>query len=336
MKKQRTKIIAEIGQAHDGSLGILHSYIDLAKKIGIDVVKFQIHIAEAESSPDEAFRIHFSREDKTRFDYWKRMELSLEQWREVKTHCEELGLEFLASPFSLKAVDLLIALDVKRFKIGSGEVQNWLMLEKIAKTGKPILLSSGMSSLEELDETLGFLAKFSSPVILMQCNSQYPTPAERAGLNLIPEMKQRYGLEVGFSDHSGEIFPGISAVALGADWIEAHLVFHKEMFGPDAASSLDPDQFAELVRGIRYIDEALRNPVDKSDLRLFSDMRMMFGKSIAVNKSLSKGHVLTFDDLESKKPAGKGIPAKEYQSVLGRKINKDLEQWSFLNKGDLE
>ena len=139
-------IIAEVGQAHEGSLGMALSYIDALAETGVDAVKFQIHIADAESSVYEPFRIKFSQQDKTRFDYWKRMEFSPEEWEILKSRCDEKQVEFLASPFSNEAVDLLEELQVKRYKIGSGEVSNFLLLEKIAKTGKPVILSSGMSS----------------------------------------------------------------------------------------------------------------------------------------------------------------------------------------------
>ncbi len=138
--------IAEIGQAHEGSLGILHSYIDALSSTGVSAIKFQMHIAEAESSEYEPFRVKFSYEDATRFDYWKRMEFTLEQWKGIKKHCDEVGLEFLCSPFSNLAVDWLEEIGVNRYKIGSGEVNNFLLLEKIAQTKKPIILSSGMSS----------------------------------------------------------------------------------------------------------------------------------------------------------------------------------------------
>ena len=138
-------IVAEVAQAHDGSLGVLHSYIDALSKTGVDAVKFQMHIAEVESSVYEKFRVKFSYEDKTRYDYWKRTSFSLDQWQDVKEHCEEVGLEFLCSPFSNVAVDWLEKMDVKRYKIGSGDVNNFLMLAKVAETGKDIILSSGMS-----------------------------------------------------------------------------------------------------------------------------------------------------------------------------------------------
>jgi N,N'-diacetyllegionaminate synthase len=150
-------IIAEIAQAHDGSLETCHAYIDALATTGVDAIKFQTHIAEAESSIHEPFRVKFSKQDATRMDYWRRMEFSEEQWHGLKTHCDAVGLEFISSPFSNAAVDMLERVEVKRYKIGSGEVTNFLMLQKIAQTGKPILLSSGMSSFEEFDLTLTFL-----------------------------------------------------------------------------------------------------------------------------------------------------------------------------------
>jgi len=147
-----TFIIAEIAQAHDGSLGIAHSFIDALKGTGVDAIKFQTHIAEAESSIFEPFRINFSYEDKTRFDYWKRMEFSFEEWKGLKEHCEQNNLEFMSTPFSNMAVDLLEGLGIKRYKVSSGDLNNFLLLEKIARTKKPIILSTGMSSFTSVNQ----------------------------------------------------------------------------------------------------------------------------------------------------------------------------------------
>ena len=185
-------IIAEIAQAHDGSLGLLHSYIDAVSKAGVDAIKFQTHIAEAESSVHEPFRVNFSYEDKTRFDYWKRMEFTLDQWKEIKKHCDEVGLEFMSSPFSNAAVDILEEVGVKRYKIGSGEVNNFLLLEKIAKTNKPIIISSGMSSFEELDRTIDFLKERKVTYSILQCTTSYPTRPEQYGFNVINQLKEKY------------------------------------------------------------------------------------------------------------------------------------------------
>lgn len=331
----KVELIAEIGQAHEGSLGIAHSYIDALAGTGVHTVKFQVHIAEAESSQYEPFRVKFSYEDDTRYDYWQRMEFTVGQWAGLKQHCEDKGMEFGASPFSQAAVDLLEKIGVKNYKIGSGEVSNFLMLEKIAKTGKPILLSSGMSSFDELDKSVNFIKGFGNEIILFQCTTQYPTSAENSGLNVIPLMKERYGLKVGLSDHSGTIYPSLGAVALGAELLEFHVVFDKKMFGPDASSSLTIEQVKQLSEGVNYISTSLANPVDKNNTEKYAQLKAMFGKSLAINKNLPAGHILTFEDLESKKPAGHGISTTLYKNVLGKTLARNLNKWDFLTENDI-
>ena len=329
-------VIAEIGQAHDGSLGILHSYIDAVAATGVDAIKFQTHIAEAESSPLEPFRVNFSYEDASRYDYWKRMSFTEAQWVEIKQHCEETGLEFLSSPFSMAAVELLERVGVQRYKIGSGEVSNFLMLERIAATGKPIILSSGMSSFEELEKTVEFLRPFGNDLSVLQCTTAYPTGPKNVGLNVIAELQARFPeLPIGFSDHSGTIYPCIAATAMGAQVLEFHAVFDKRMFGPDAKSSLTIDQIAELVQGVRYLETARQHPVDKNDTSAYTELKGIFEKSLAVNKDLPAGHVLTKADLESKKPSGAGIPAQNFESVLGKALNTAKSQYDFLHATDL-
>lgn len=328
-------IIAEIGQAHDGSLGMAHSYIDALSKVGVDAVKFQTHIAEAESSIYEPFRVKFSKQDATRFDYWKRMEFTEPQWLGLKQHCDELGLEFMSSPFSLAAVDLLENIGVKRYKIGSGEVNNLLMLEKVARTGKPIIISSGMSSFSEIEGTVEFLKPYGNELSVLQCTTQYPTQPETYGLNVIGELKTRFGLPTGYSDHSGDIYACLAAATLGAELFEFHAVFDKRQFGPDSTSSLNIDQIQQLVNGIKAIQLANRHPIQKADNSQFSDLKMIFEKSLSVNKNLPAGSIIQLGDLEAKKPKNKGIQANQYQSVLGKKLNKDLSKWDFLNFEDM-
>lgn len=325
-------LIAEIAQAHEGSLGIAHSYIDALAAAGVDIVKFQTHIAVAESSSDEQFRVKFSYEDKTRFDYWKRMEFTLEQWVGLKNHCDEAGVEFMSSPFSCAAVDLLEKVGVKRYKIGSGELQNFLMLEKIAKTGKPIILSSGMSDWTELEETIQFLKPFGNDLSLLQCTTAYPTQPEEWGLAMLSEMKTRFNLPVGFSDHSSTPVAAIAAAALGAEILEFHAAFDKTMFGPDAKASLTIEEIKQVVDGVNMITTSLQSTYNKTNSSKYSELKTMFGKSLSVNKALKKGHVIQLEDLESKKPGDKGISAKEFQTVMGKKINRDLNQWDFLKE----
>ena len=333
---EKLYIIAEIAQAHDGSLGILHSYIDAVAKTGVNAIKFQMHIAEAESSAFEPFRVKFSYEDDTRYDYWQRMGFTFEQWQGIKAHCDEVGITFLCSPFSNAAVDWLELLNVEFYKIGSGEVNNFLLLEKIASTGKHILLSSGMSSFEELDKTVEFLRSKNVEFSILQCTTSYPTKPEQFGLNVIKELKDRYNVKVGFSDHSAKVSTSVAAVALGAEILEFHVIFDREMFGPDTKSSLTLPEVKELVEAVRAIQTAIENPVDKNDNSQFGQLKSIFEKSLAINKSLPKGHLITIDDLESKKPKGYGISADQFRSILNKPLKVDKKQWDFINESDID
>ena len=330
-----TQIIAEIAQAHEGSLGIAHSYIDALADCGVDAVKFQTHIASAESSECEQFRVNFSYEDNTRFDYWKRMEFTPEQWAGLKKHCEEKGVEFLSSPFSIEAVELLEKLNVKRYKIGSGELSNFLMLDAIAKTGKPIILSSGMSDWNELDDSINYLKKYNNKISLLQCTTAYPTQPEHWGLNVMQKMKERYQIEAGFSDHSGDIYACLAATTLGADILEFHAVFNHNMFGPDAKASLNIEQISLLVQGVKAINISLNTPQLKEDISNFSQIKTMFGKSLATKVDVKKGNLVSISELESKKPGDRGIHAKYFEDIIGKHWNTDLPANSFINKNDV-
>lgn len=328
-------LIAEIGQAHHGSLSKAHEYIDAVAETGVDAIKFQTHIAEAESSIYEPFRVNFSNQYETRYDYWKAMEFSLDQWQDLKQHCDDVGLEFMSSPFSNAAVDLLEKVGVKRYKVGSGEVNNFLLLEKLVKTQKPLILSSGMSSLRELDASIHFLKEKNVDVSIMQCTTSYPTMPEQLGLNMIQELKSRYKIKVGFSDHSAKIATSIAAVTLGAEILEFHVVLNRNEEGPDVTSSLTIGETKQMVDYVKDIYVAIQNPIDKDEISNYLDIKQIFEKSLAVNKDLKKGDVITFDDLETKKPKGYGILAEDYEKIIGKQINKPLAKWSFINFDDL-
>jgi N,N'-diacetyllegionaminate synthase len=331
----KVKIIAEIGQAHEGSLGIAHSYIEALSNTGIDIIKFQTHIAEAESSSEEPFRVKFSYEDKTRFDYWKRMEFTLEQWIGIKNHCDQKGLEFMSTPTCLAAVDLLEKVGVKSYKVGSGDITNLLLLEKIAQTGKPIIISSGMSSITELQQAVDLIHQNDNQISILQCTSKYPTKPSDMGFNLINLYRTKFNVPIGFSDHSGTIFPSLAATALGAQIIEFHVVFDRMIFGPDSKSSLNINEIKTLSKGIRFIENA-QNYQHENDLDdALKNMKNIFEKSLSVNKNLFMGHIISFDDLESKKPSNLGIPAKHFDNVVGKRLNKDKNKFDFLNYEDI-
>lgn len=334
--QRNISLIAEVGQAHDGSLGIAHSYIEAFAETGIDAIKFQTHIAEAESSAEEPFRVNFSYEDKSRYDYWRRMEFTPDQWAGLKEHCEKVGVEFISSPFSVAAVNILERLNVKRYKVGSGEVTNHLLLHRLGETGKPLILSSGMSSFAELRAAVKLLKTYGIPLSILQCTTAYPTKPEQWGLNVMKELHDEFKVPIGFSDHSGEIYACLAAAAQGAQILEFHAVFDKRMFGPDSTASLTIDQVKLLVQGVRQIERALSKPVEKDDDSRFVDLKVMFGKALSVNKSLKRGHILRVEDLESKKPANLGISATEFSNVIGKRLTTNLEKYSFLKYNDLE
>jgi N-acetylneuraminate synthase len=332
-RDNRVFVVAEVAQAHDGSLGILHSFIDACASAKVDAVKFQVHIAEAESSPDEPFRVPFSFVDATRFDYWQRMSFSGEQWASVKAHCEKAGIEFLATPFSNMAVDLLERLGVARYKIGSGDVTNELLVERIARTRKEAILSTGLASMTEIKAAAERLRP--SGVAVLRCTTRYPNQAEDVGLGAIPLLREALSCPAGLSDHSGTIYAGIAACALGASVVEVHATFDRRMFGPDAAASLTISELGQLVEGIRFVEQARKGDADKALTPEIVRLRETFGRTLCVNRDLPKGHVLAFEDLEAKKPAGRGLPATHLQSVVGRRLEQPKKCWDFLREDDL-
>ncbi len=323
-------IVAEVAQAHDGSLGTAHAYIDAVARSGADAVKFQTHIAAAESTPGEPFRVAFSPQDATRYEYWKRLEFTQPQWQSLAEHARQSGLVFLSTPFSFEAVDLLDSLGMPAWKVGSGEVTNLPMLERMAATGRPVLVSSGMSCWEELDAAVAIVRSASAPLALLQCTTAYPCPAEKIGLNVLDQMRERYRCPVGLSDHSGTIYASLAAVALGANLLEVHVVFSRDCFGPDVKASVTIAQLAQLVEGVRFIERAQAHPLDKQQMAgQMQELKSMFGKSVVAARDLPQGHKLEAADLALKKP-GSGIPAARLAQVVGRRLARSVSADTLL------
>lgn len=315
-------LIAEIGSVHDGSFGNALKLIDLAHSCGADAVKFQTHIAEAESLPSAPSPEYFS--DESRIQYFKRTSFTPEQWSRLKQHADSLNITFLSSPFSLEAVDILEKINMAIYKIPSGEVTNLPLLRKIASTRKPVYLSSGMSNWLELDVAVNHF-NGTNDLTVLQCSSRYPCAPEHIGLNIIQEMKQRYSCKVGFSDHSLGISASLAAATLGASVIEKHLTFHRGMYGSDAKHSSTPEEFTLLSRLLSEIRTMLLHPVDKNDLSAYSSMKHTFQKSIVAASDLPAGTILRESHLAYKKP-GTGIPADQYQQIIGRTLVVDCSE----------
>lgn len=322
----RCLVIAEVAQAHDGSLGTAHAYIDAVARAGADAVKFQTHIAAAESTPGEPWRVRFSPQDETRYDYWRRMEFTESQWRGLKEHAEDVGLLFLSSPFSVEAVELLERIGVGVWKIASGEATGGEVLERVSRTGQPVLLSTGMSPLAEIDAAVDRIRAGGCPVAVLQCTSSYPCPPERVGLNVLDVFRERYGCPVGLSDHSGTIYPSLAAAALGASIVEVHVTLSREAFGPDVVASITTAELRQLVDGVRFIEAMLANPVDKdAAAEAAAPMRRLFTKSIVSRVALPAGTVLEARHLAAKKP-GTGIPAARLHEFIGKRLVRDVRQ----------
>lgn len=329
-------IVGEVAQAHDGSLGMAHAFIDAIANAGADAVKFQTHIAAAESTPQEPWRVKFSPQDATRYDYWKRMEFTELQWLKLKKHADERGLLFLSSPFSIEAVELLARVGVAAWKVASGEVSNTPMFERLSATRVPILLSTGMSPMKEISAAVERIQARKLPLAVLQCTSAYPCPPEKVGLNVISLFRERYGCAVGLSDHSGTIYPGLAAAALGIDVLEVHVTFDREMFGPDVPASVTTAELRQLVEGIRFIEKMVTNPVDKDALaEETAPLRNLFTKSVVARIDLPAGTLLQAEHLTVKKP-GTGIPADRIQQVIGRRLNQKVSRDEILRVESLE
>jgi len=331
----RCLIVAEVGLSHDGSLGIAHAFIDEIARNGADAVKFQTHIAEAESTPAEPFRVKFSRQDATRYEYWKRIAFTEPQWQGLADHAREKNLIFLSSPFSREAVDLLTRVGMKMWKVASGEIGNLPLLDAMIATGRPILLSSGMSDMVEMDKAVERVRRAGLPLAVLQCTTAYPCPPERIGLNMIPFFRERYGCSVGLSDHSGTIYPGLAAATLGVEVVEVHVTMSRGMFGPDVPASITMEQLRGLVDGIRFVERMRASPVDKDAVALdMAPLRAIFTKSLVAREPLPAGTVLTEAHLAGKKP-GTGIPAERLPDFIGRVLRRSLERDEQIRADDI-
>jgi sialic acid synthase SpsE len=334
---KKTYIIAEIGNTHEGSIGLAKQFIKVAANCGVDAVKMQTHIFEAESLPNAPNPPYFK--DVTRKEYFERTAFSLNEWRELKRFSEDdLNIDFFSSPFSIEAVNLLEEVGVNTYKIPSGEVNNLPLLEKIARTGKKVLLSSGMSSWDEIDEAVKTLQSNGCvDLTVLQCTSEYPCPAEQSGLNIISEINKRYeNVKVGYSDHTMGVAIPIAAVVLGASVIEKHFTLSQKMYGSDAMNSIEPEEFKRLVDEIRQIDLAMNSQIDKDyKVQQLKRMKVTFEKSIVSSKDIKEGDLITFDKLSFKKP-GDGILAKDYKKIIGMRVTNSIPKNHQLTMDNLK
>ncbi len=324
-------IIAEACVNHMGCLRTAKEMALQSKLAGADAVKYQHHLPDEEMLPEVPKSSNF---DTPLYEFLKKYSLTLEQHAELLHYCDQIGIQYLCTPFSWKAAQELDQIGVAGFKTGSGEMTNIPMLTRMASLGKPMIVSTGMSTFEEVDRTYNALAALGTPLVLTHCVSEYPPVYEDINLGVIPRMMQRYPKAIiGHSDHTPDIYTCFGAVALGARVIEKHIILDKRVPGPDQTVSIDMRDLANLVDGVRKIEAAL-----KSDKRIHSreaPIREWAFHSLVLTRDVVAGEVLTDDLVWAKRP-GTGIPAAYRDRVIGRKVNRDLPANTLLAWSDFE
>ena len=327
-------VIAEIGINHGGSLEIAKNMVSLAAKAGAECVKHQTHIVEDEMT-EEAKSIFPPNADVSIWELMERCALSAEDEISLKAHAESLGLIYLSTPFSRKAADFLADIDIPAFKIGSGEADNLPLIRHIARFGKPVIMSTGMQSIESITSSVQILRECKVPFALLECTNLYPSPPEIVSLAGVSELINAFpDAVVGFSDHSIGPDMAIASVALGACIIERHFTDSRYRAGPDISCSMDPAELRYLIDRSREIHIAARNPKGRS---VPEEAVYRFARgSIVADRDLYLGDVINDRAIWARRPGSGEIPADQFDNLIGRKVNRDLKRNTQLRWSDLD
>lgn len=330
-------VIAEAGVNHNGNLQRALQLVDAAAEAGADAVKFQTFRAEevvSVSAPKAQYQIGTTGAAESQLEMIKRLELSPEDHRAIVAHCNTRGILFLSTPFDFESAELLETLGVPAYKIGSGDITNWLFLEQIASKQKPIIISTGMSNLGEVEQAVSVLRRAGcSQLVILHCTSSYPAPPESVNLRAMQSMADAFHVPVGFSDHTKGMEASLAAVALGACVIEKHFTLDAKLPGPDHKASLEPDELGALVRSIRIVESMLGDGLKRSTLAE-QDVKEVARRSIVARRTIASGTLITQDLLAFKRP-GTGIPPSEYKKVVGRKAARTIAPDTLIKFEDL-
>jgi N,N'-diacetyllegionaminate synthase len=329
--------IAEAGVNHNGDLGRALQLVDAAAEAGADAVKFQTFRAEevvSFAAPKAKYQIGATGDQESQLEMIKRLELSAEDHRNLIDHCRTRGILFLSTPFDFESADLLETLGVPAYKIASGEITNWLFLEHVASKKKPIIISTGMSNLPEVEQAVSVLRQAGcSDLVILHCTSSYPAPPETVNLRAMQSMADAFHVPVGFSDHTQGVEAALAAVALGACVIEKHFTLARSLPGPDHQASLEPAELGALIRGIRIVESTLGDGLKRAT-SAEQDVKDVARRSIVARKAIASGTLITQDLLAFKRP-GTGIPPSEYQKVVGRKATRTIASDTLIRFEDL-
>ena len=320
-------IIAEAGVNHNGSFELACKLVDAAKGAGADCIKFQTFKSDQLVS-HHAEKADYQKKETgggSQAEMLKKLELSYEEFRSLKAYCDRTGIRFLSTPFDFDSVEFLNSMDMPFWKIPSGEVTNYPYLVALAETGKPIVMSTGMCSMEEIGNAIAVLREHGAKAIrLLHCNTEYPTPFEDVNLKAMQTMRDAFCLEVGYSDHTRGIEVPIAAVAMGATIIEKHFTLDRNMEGPDHKASLEPGELSTMVSCIRHIEKALGTG-EKAASSSEKKNIMVARKSIVAKTAIMAGEELTVENITVKRP-GTGISAMRWPEILGTKAIRDFKE----------
>ena len=320
-------IIAEAGVNHNGSVELAKQLIDVAFEAGADAVKFQTFKAEniaSKNAPKAEYQKQTTDVSESQFDMLKKLELDVETHKELITYCKQKDIIFLSTPFDHESIDLLCDLGLQIFKIPSGEITNLPYLKHIGSLSEQVILSTGMSTLEEVGDALNVLTNagtLKENITVLHANTMYPTPMEDVNLNAMLTIQKEFGLAVGYSDHTLGIEVDIAAVVMGASIIEKHFTLDKTMDGPDHEASLEPEELKEMVASIRNIEKALGSSEKKPSPSESSNIKVV-RKSIIANQNIKKGDLLTDKNIAVKRPGG-GISPMQWDEIIGAAASKD-------------
>lgn len=322
----RCFVIAEAGVNHNGDVGLARQLVDAAVAAGADAAKFQTFKAERVASTGArkaAYQTATTGGTESQLDMIRRLELGAEQFRDLKLHCDEVGIQFLSTPFDHDSVDLLCELNVPAFKVPSGEITNLELLRHISGKGKPVILSTGMANLEEVERAVATLLSAGAPALaILHCVSNYPAADADVNLRAMATMAAHFGVPVGYSDHTLGIEISVAAAALGAAIIEKHFTLDRTLSGPDHRASLDPAGLGDMVSGIRRAEAALGDGI-KRPRPAEEDTRRAARRSLFVDRSLQAGVEIAPSDIVALRP-GDGIGVEELDRVVGRRTTREL------------
>lgn len=330
-------VIAEAGVNHNGSVKNAFKMIDCAKECGCDCIKFQTFKADAlvtSNAPKADYQMRNTNGSNTQFEMLKSLELNDREFEELKAHCDEIGIEFMSTPFDIESVDVLEKIGVTRYKISSGDINNKQLLQYVAKTGKSMVVSTGMSTIEEVTKAVDWIEQVGNhQITLLHCTSNYPTSYDEVNMKAMQTLQQKFGYPIGYSDHTKGDLASIVAVAMGATVIEKHFTLDKNMEGPDHKASLNVEELKEMVDDIRVVETIMGNGV-KQPMKSELNTRIVARKSVVLAHNIQKGEILKKEDLVLKRP-GNGLAPEYLDELIGKVLVRDMKAEEMITWKDV-